>query len=92
MNTSLFSVMHARSCGFAKRAVVGPNSREQRQRYRAVNRSGLAIALFGSAKAISALPDAVFAAFGRGRVRLTSGTFAATTRGATALSALMRKI
>jgi hypothetical protein len=92
MNTSLFSVMHARSCGFAKRAVVNPNSREQRQRYRAVNRSDLAIALFGSARAVSALPDAASAAFGRGRVRLTSGTLAATTRGMTELSALMCKI
>jgi hypothetical protein len=78
--------------GFAKRAVVSPNSPEQRQRYRAVNRSALAIAVFGSAKTASALQHAVFAAFGRGRVRLTPGTFAATTRGATALSGLMDKI
>jgi hypothetical protein len=84
--------MHARTCGFAKRAVVSRNSHEQGQRYRAVNRSALVIPGFGSAKTASALQHAVFAASGRGRIRLTPGTFAATTRGATALSRLTRKI
>jgi hypothetical protein len=38
--------MHARTCGFAKPAVVSRNSHEQGQRYRAVNRSAPAIPRF----------------------------------------------
>jgi hypothetical protein len=84
--------MHARPFGFAKRAVVSPNSLERRQRYRAVNRSVPATADFRACEAASAFSAASFDAFDRNRARLMAGTFATTTRGVAALSALICKI
>jgi hypothetical protein len=83
--------MHGVS-SFAKRAVHRPNLHERRQRYRAVNRSAPAIADFRACAAASAFSGTTFEPFDRNRARLMAGTFAATTRGAAALSALICKI